>query len=104
MKRAYWFLIICIAFSVFSCAMFDDVSDVSVSVNLPNEIIISNNASVSTLTSIDGEIIRSGTSVYKFHFNVDIPSGNNETVRIDDFIMLEGDKPRVTKADFTWSM
>jgi hypothetical protein len=59
---------------------------------------------VSTLKSIDGEIIRSGKSVYKFHFNVDIPSGYNETVKIDGFIMQEGDKPRINKADFTWSM
>jgi hypothetical protein len=84
--------------------MFDNASDVSVSINSPDEIIIFNNASVSTLKSVDGEIIRSGTSVYKFRFNVDIPSGNNETVRIDDFILQEGDKPRINKADFTWSM
>jgi hypothetical protein len=84
--------------------MFDDVSDVSVSLNLPDEIIISNNASVSTLRSIDGEVVRANASVYKFHFEVDIPAGYNETIKIEDFLIQEGDKPRVKKADFTWSM
>jgi hypothetical protein len=84
--------------------MFDNASDVSLSINLPNEITIFNNASVSTLRSIDGEIVRSGSAVFNFHFDVDIPSSHNETVKIDGFIMQEGDKPRVTKADFTWDM
>jgi hypothetical protein len=84
--------------------MFDNASDISLSINLPNEIIISNNASVSTLRSIDGEIIRSDTSVYNFHFDVDIPCNSIETVKIVDFIIQKGDKPRVIKTNFTWDM
>jgi hypothetical protein len=84
--------------------MFDDASDVVVSANPPNEIIISNYAFVSTLRSLDGKIVRSGTTVYKFHFDVDIPANNIETVTIDDFVMQEGDKPIVTKASFTNDM
>jgi hypothetical protein len=84
--------------------MFDDASDIVMSVNPPDEITIFNNASVSTLRSLDGKIMRAGISVYTFHFDVDIPANNIDTVKIDDFIMQAGDKPRVTKARFTWDM
>jgi hypothetical protein len=103
-KKKYCFLIFCITFLIFSCAIFDDASDIVVSINLPDEIIISNYAFVSTLRSIDGEIIRSGTSVYNFHFDVDIPANCNDTVKIDDFTLQEGDQPRVISADFTYDM
>ena len=104
MKRSIPFIFCFFAFFVFSCAIFDDASDVIMSVNPPDEITIFNNAFVSTLRSIDGKIMRSGTAVYTFHFDVDIPANNIETVKIDDFIMQEGDKPRITKADFTHDM
>jgi hypothetical protein len=84
--------------------MFDEISDVSISLNLPDEIIIVNNARVSTLNSIDGKIVRAGTSIYQFHFDIDIPSGNRQTAKIDDFVMQNGDKVIVTDAKFSWDM
>jgi hypothetical protein len=97
-------LIIGITFFVFSCAAFDDAADIVLSIQLPDELVIVNHARVSTLVKLDGKIMRAGATVYQFHFDVDIPANNRETVKIDDFIMQEGDKPRVTKADFTYDM
>jgi len=102
MKRTL--VIICIVFQFASCTMFDGISDVSVSLNPPDEIVVINNARVSTLRSIDGEIIRNGASVYQFHFDVEAPAGNRETVKIDDFVIQDGDKVLLTDADFSWDM
>lgn len=104
MKKIFCFLIIGISLFVFSCAMFDDSDDIFVSVNPPDELSVFNNARVSTLRSLDGKIMRANIAVYTFHFDVDIPANNIDTVKIDDFIMQAGDKPRVTKARFTWDM
>jgi hypothetical protein len=84
--------------------MFDDVDDVSVSLTLPDELVVFNHASVSTLRSITGEIVRSGTREHQFHFDIDVPPGGRKTVKIDDFMLREGDTPRVVDADFSWSM
>ena len=97
-------VIICIVFLLASCAAFDGISDVSISMNLPDEIIVVNNARVSTLRSVDGKIVRTNTPVYKFHFDIDIPAGNRETVKIDDFAIQNGDKAIVTDAKFSWDM
>jgi len=104
MKKFYSILIILCVFHFFSCAMFDGVSDLKISENVPDEIIIFNNARVSTLKSIDGKINRSGSSVYDFHFNVDIPAGYTETIKLNDFILQEGDKVFIIKAKFSWDM
>jgi len=98
------FLVICVVSLIASCAMFDGISDVSVSLNLPDQIIVVNNARVSTIRSMDGKIIRAGTSVYQFHFDVAIPAGHQETIKIDDFVMQEGDTVSVTDAKFSWDM
>jgi len=97
-------VIICIVIQLSSCAAFDSISDVSISMNLPDEIIIINNARVSTLRNVDGKIVRTNTPVYQFHFNIDIPAGNRETVKIDDFILQNGDEAVVTNAKFSWDM
>ena len=97
-------VIICIVFQFASCAMFDSISDVSISMNLPDEIIVVNNARVSTLRNVDGKIVRTNTSVYQFHFDIDIPAGNRKTVKIDDFIMQDGDEVFITDAKFSWDM
>ena len=102
MKRI--FVIIFLVFQFASCAMFDGISDVSVSLNLPDEIAVANYARVSTLRSMDGKIIRAGASVYQFHFDVDVPAKNRETIKIDDFVIQGGDKVRLTDADFSWDM
>ena len=102
MKRTL--VIICIVFQFASCAMFEGISDVSVSLNSPDEIIVANHARVSTLRSMDGEIIRNGVSVYQFHFDVDIPAKKQETIKIDDFVIQDGDKVSLTDADFSWDM
>ena len=52
-----------------SCYIFDGISDVSISLNLPDEIVVANNARVSTLRSMDGKIVRAGASVYQFHYS-----------------------------------
>ena len=98
------FLTICIVSLIASCAMFDGISDVSVSLNLPDQIIVVNNARVSTLRSMEGKIVRTGTSVYQFRFDVEIPAGHQETIKIDDFVMQEGDTVSVTDAKFSWDM
>ena len=99
------FVIIFLVFQFASCAAwFDGISDVSISLNLPDEIVVANNARVSTLRSMDGKIVRSGTLVYRFHFDVDIPASHQGTIKIDDFVMQEGDTVSVTDAKFSWDM
>ena len=97
-------LLICIVFMIASCAVFDGISDVSISVNLPDQIIVINNARVSTLRSMDGKIVRAGMSVYQFHFDVDIPAGHQESIQVNDFVMQEKDTVSVTDAKFSWDM
>jgi len=97
-------LLICVVSLIASCAMFDGISDVSVSLNLPDQMIVVNNARVSTLISMEGKIVRTGTSVYQFRFDVDIPAKHRETIKIDDFVMQEGDTVSVTDAKFSWDM
>jgi len=97
-------LVACIAFLLASCYMLDGISDVSASLNSPDEIIIVNNARVSTLRLIDGEIVRAGASMHKFHFDIDIPAGDRKTVKITDFVINNGDKVVVTDAVFSYDM
>jgi hypothetical protein len=97
-------VIVCIAFMLASCYMFDNESDVSVSLNSPDEITIANYARVSTLRLLDGEIVRACTPVHKFHFDIVIPAGYRETVKIDDFAIQNGDKATVTNALFSHDM
>ena len=97
-------VIVFIVFLFVSCYIFDGIADVSISTNVPDEIIVFNNARVSTLRSVDGKIVRTNTSVYQFHFDIDIPAGHRETVKIDDFVIQNGDKVTVTDAKFSWDM
>jgi len=97
-------VIICIVFLFASCHTLDGVSDVSMSINLPDEVIIVNNARVSTLRAVDGKIVRENSSIYQFHFDIAIPAGDQEAVKIDDFILQNGDKAIVTDAKFSWDM
>ena len=97
-------LIILIVFQFASCYIFDGISDLSVSLNSPDEIIIVNNARVSTLRLINGEIVRAGASMYKFYFDIDIPAGYRETVKINDFTIQNGDEVIVTDAVFSHDM
>ena len=97
-------LLICVVSLIASCAMFDGISDVSVSLNLPDQIIVVNNARVSTIRSMDGKIIRAGTSVYQFHFDVAIPANNHETIKVEDFIIQDGDTVSLTDVKFSWDM
>jgi len=84
--------------------MFDNASDVTISVNLPDELVIQNNANVSTLKSIEGKIVRVGDTVYNFQYDVDITAGESGKVKVNNFILQEGDEPKITKADFSWDM
>jgi hypothetical protein len=102
MKRAL--AIICVVVLCASCAMFDGLSDVSVSLNPPDEIVVDNHARVSTLRLMTGEIVRDGESVHQFHFEVSVPAGHHETVKIDDFAIQDGDKALLTDAVFSWDM
>jgi hypothetical protein len=102
MKRVL--VIIGIVFQCASFAMFDGISDVSVSLNPPDEMVVDNHARVSTLRLMSGEITRDGASVYQFHFEVDVPAGNQKTVKIDDFVIQGGDKVLLTDAVFSWDM
>jgi len=104
MKKSALVVIVFIVFQLASCYMFDGESDISVSLNEPDEITIVNNARVSTLRLLDGEIIRAGASVHKFHFDISIPAGDKETVKIDDFVIQNGDKATVVDAVFSWDM
>ena len=104
MKKAAVIVLVFITFGFVSCYTLDGISDISVSLNLPDQIIVVNNARVSTLRSMDGKIVRAGSSVYQFRFDVIIPAGHQETIKIDDFIMQEGDTVSVTDAKFSWDM
>jgi hypothetical protein len=84
--------------------MFDGESDISVSLKEPDEIIIANNARASTLRLLDVKIVRADTSERAFNFDVSIPAGEKETVKIDDFVIQKGDKAVVTNAVFSWDM
>jgi len=97
-------VIICIVFLFASCHLLDGVSDVSMSINLPDEVIVVNNARVSTLRAVDGKIVRENSSIYQFHFDIVIPAGDQKTVKIEDFILQNGDKVIVTDAKFSWDM
>jgi hypothetical protein len=97
-------LIVFIVFQFVSCYIFDGISDVSITLNIPDEIIIINNAYVSTLNSIDGKIVRAGMTIYQFHFDIDISAGNRETIKINDFEIKDGDEGIVTDAKFSWDM
>jgi hypothetical protein len=106
-KVSLYFLIIFFVFQFASCGVLDDISgtsNINLSINLPDKIVIANNARVSTLRSIDGKINRSGKSVYNFHFEVDIPCNHQDIIKIDDFILQEGDKAVATKTEFSWDM
>ena len=104
MKKAAVILLGIIMFGFASCYTLDGISDVSISFNLPDEIVVSNNARVSTLNSIDGKIVRSGVSVYVFHFDVDIPAKHYETIKINDFLIQNGDEGFVVDVKLSWSM
>jgi hypothetical protein len=107
MKKIFIFLTAIIIFQLASCGVVDDIagtSNIELSINLPDEIVIANNAYVSTLRSIDGKVTRSGKSVYNFHFEVDIPCNHQDTVKIDGFILQDGDKAVATKTEFSWDM
>jgi len=104
MKKLALAVIVFIVFLLASCYMFDTESDISVSLNSPDEITIVNNARVSTLRLLDVEIVRAGTSVHKLHFDIDVPAGDRETVKIDDFVIQNGDKATVTNAVFSHDM
>ena len=91
-------------FLLTSCYLFDNESDISVSLNSPDEVTIINNARVSTLRLLDGEIVRAVISVHKFHFDIDVPAGDRETVKIDNFVIQNGDQATVTNAVFSHDM
>jgi len=48
------------------------------SINLPDKIIIVNNACVSILRAVDVKIVRDNSSIYQFHFDIDISAGNKK--------------------------
>jgi len=104
MKKAAVIVLVFITFGFMSCYTLDGVSDISISLVLPDEIVVANNARVSTLRSMDGKIVRAGMSVYQFRFDVEIPAKHQKTIKIDDFVMQEGDKVSVTDANFSWDM
>jgi len=97
-------VIIFLVFQFASCAAFDGILDISISLNLPDEIVVANNARVSTLRSIDGKIVRAGASVYQFHFDVEIPAGHQGTIMVDDFVMQDKDTVFAVDAKFSWDM
>ena len=104
MKKTAVIVLAFITFGFMSCYTLDGISDISISLVLPDEMVVANNARVSTLRSMDGKIVRAGTSVYQFRFDVEIPAGHQETIKIDDFVMQEGDKVSMTDAKFSWDM
>jgi len=104
MKKAAVIVLVFITFGFMSCYTLDGISDVSISLVLPDEIVVANNARVSTLRSMDGKIVRAGTPVYQFHFDVVIPAAHQKTIKIDDFVMQEGDTVSLTDAKFSWDM
>jgi hypothetical protein len=89
---------------VSSCALFDSVSDISVRLLPPHEVIVVNSARVSTLRSVDFEIRRANEKIRSFHFDIDIPAGTQETITLEDFTLQEDDKAVVTDAGLSWSM
>lgn len=101
MKNAVCFFVFCSAILVSSCAMFDTVADVSILLEAPDKMIVKNNARVSTLKSIEGSILRSGTSVYRFHSDLDLTVGLSEEITIDDFVIQDGDTASLTGAEFS---
>jgi hypothetical protein len=104
MKKGAVIILVFITFGFMSCYIFDGISDVSVSLNPPDEIVVVNYARVSTLRSMEGKIIRAGASVYQFHLDVVIPANNHETIKVGDFMIQEGDTVSVTDAKFSWDM
>jgi hypothetical protein len=104
MKKLVAAVIVFIVFQLASCYIFDNESDISVSLNPPDEITIVNNARASTLRFLDVKIVRADTSERAFHFDIKIPAGDKETVKIDDYVIQNGDKATVVDAVFSWDM
>jgi len=104
MKKISWFLLAVFVGVVSSCALFDGVSDISVRLQPPHEVIVVNSARISTLRSVDFEIHRVNEKISAFHFDIDIPAREQETITLEDFTLQEGDKAVVTDAGLSWSM
>jgi hypothetical protein len=88
----------------FSCAMFDGTDDISILLEVPDKIIVNNNANVSTLRYIQFEITREDMVVYYFNRNCDIVAGKKDIFKVIDFTIQEGDKAKVKEIRFTWDM
>ncbi|GAB6393367.1 MAG: hypothetical protein MdMp014T_2740 [Treponematales bacterium] len=94
MKKVLWLLFAVFAEGVSSCALFDSVSDISVRLQPPHEVIVVNSARVSTLRSVDFEIHRANENISAFHFALDILAGEQETITLEDFTLQEGEQSR----------
>jgi hypothetical protein len=89
---------------LFSCTIFDNSSDIIISISPPDKIIIENNANVSTLRKIKIEIIRNNESVYIIDRNCNVPAGEKEIIQFDDFMILTNDTIRIIDTNFEWDM
>jgi hypothetical protein len=103
-KRSAWFILSVVCFLAVSCAAFDDVSDIGVSLKPTDMVIIENRSYVSTVNAIELNIVRNGTIVYSLKQHCEVPANQNFVIKLDDFIIEAGDTVDVIDVNLSWSM
>jgi hypothetical protein len=109
LKRFIWFfdvilLVSLIGIVITSCYTLDTISDISISLQQPETVIIKNNSYVSTLNSLKFEIKRNGKTVYTYDGEYLVTAGENLTIILDDFIIQDGDIGVIISGNLSWSM
>jgi ribonuclease HIII len=87
-----------------SCYTLDTISDISISLQQPETIIIKNTSYVSTLNSIKFEIKRNNKTVYTYEDECLVIAGENVKIILDDFIIQDGDIGVIISGNLSWSM
>jgi hypothetical protein len=80
------------------------MSDISISLQQPDTVIIQNDSYVSTLNSIKFEIIRNGIIVYTFYDECLVTAGETLTIVLHDFVLQDGDMGLIISGNLSWSM
>ena len=98
-------LVSLIGIIITSCYTLDTISDISISLQPPETVIIKNNSYVSTLNSIKFEIKRNGKTVHTYDGEYLVTAaGEDLTIILDDFIIQDGDIGVIISVNLSWSM
>ncbi|GAB6393302.1 MAG: hypothetical protein MdMp014T_2675 [Treponematales bacterium] len=121
MRRLTLFLALAaVAFALGSCDKLNPIAwmdkllqDVDVSLSAPDKVIVTNNASISSLESFTVDIFRAGSLVYTLHIErgivagrmfYGIYAGDTKTFIVDDFVILPEDEADIRDMVFSYEM